>query len=81
MACRFWSAPAIIWIEASRAAEAQRHSQRISDAQRSQIATPLDGLGLPDSGWIARKPVYKSPGWSNGFPFTKRDSIRGLVVG
>ena len=49
------------------------------DAQRSQIATLLEGLGLPDSVWIARKPVYKSSGWANGFPFTKRDSIRGLM--
>ena len=62
-----------------RAAEAQRHSQRISDSQHTQIATLLNRLGLPDSGWIARKPVYKSPGWANGFPFTKRDSIRGLM--
>ena len=52
MACRFWSAPAIIWIEASRAAEAQRHSQRISDAQRSQIATPLDGLDSRTQGGL-----------------------------
>ena len=62
-----------------RAAEAQRHSQRISDAQHAQITIPLEGLGLPDSGWIARKPVYKSPGWANGIQFTKRDSIRGLM--
>ena len=51
----------------------------ISDSQHTQIATLLNRLGLPDSGWIARKPVYKSPEWANGFPFTKRDSIRGLM--
>ena len=40
-----------------RAADAQRHSQRISDSQHAQIATLLNRLGLPDSGWIARRPV------------------------